>query len=106
MSEEQFDLFAGRIERDAGLRSIAKNNREWFRGAILVIHRLPRGWCGLPESIRPQIEREVGAPTHSNAYGMLISKAIRRGLLRRTGRRKPMELVSSKARMTDEYLRP
>ncbi|HEX8814324.1 MAG TPA: hypothetical protein VF753_02385 [Terriglobales bacterium] len=102
----QFDLFGGRLLRDAGLRSIARNNPEWFRGAILEIHKLPHGWRGLPEQIRPAIEQAVGAPNHPNAYGMLINRAVKRGLLRRTGRRRPMELDTSHGRWTDEYLRP
>lgn len=102
---DQFDLFGGRAGRDEGIASVAANNREWMRIAIVVVHRLPRGWLGLCEDIRPYIEDVAGRPTRPNAYGALIRECIKRGLLQRTGERRPMRWVKSHARMTDELRR-
>lgn len=102
---EQFDLFGGRLDRDAGLASIARNNEEWRRGAFLVIHKLPRGWIGLTEDIRVLIEPLYGRPNHDNAYGELIREAVERGLLVWTGRLRQCRRRDSRARQTKEYRR-
>lgn len=105
MSQIEFDLGSGRSSRDTGMERVAGNNAEWQRVAILAIHALPSGWTGLPEDIWPAIRRQYGNPTHPNIYGVIINDAQKRGLLVKTGRRRPMSKASSHARMTDEYRR-
>lgn len=103
--EPQFDLFAGLEAKRDGMDRIAKHNIPWMDQALLILHRIPRGWNGLPEEWRPTIIQLIGAPTHVNAWGKLTAMAIERGLIRRNGKRRQMQSKRSKARMTDEYER-
>lgn len=102
----EFDLGKGRCARDDGMERIAANNREWAFFAMAELHKVPSGWVGLPEDLWPVLIERLGKPTRPNIFGYLISEAERRGLLVKTGRRRPMRKRSSHARMTDEYMRP
>jgi hypothetical protein len=78
----------------------------WVDFALCAIRDLPKGWRGLPEDVRPEIEARYGAPRNPKAiYGAVTTEALKRGLWRKTGRRRPMRLDSSHGRMTDEYER-
>lgn len=74
-----------------------------MHAALLLLHRLPVGWRGLPEEFRPFVTNEIGYPTKPNAWGSLTRIAKVRGLIRPTGNRMQMRAVKSHARMTDEY---
>ena len=103
---EQYDLFQGRLDRDAGMAKVAGNNIPWQNVAMLALHRLPRGWCGRFEQTRASIVALAGWPTHPNAWCALTNHAVKVGLLR------PLdvppsasEMISNHARKAQEYER-
>lgn len=104
--EDFFDPDEGRSRKDDGMDRVWRNNAEWMTLAILCLHQLPKGWHGLPEQWRWAITKAIGAPTDPHAWGSLTNEIIRRGLVRKTGRRFPMQDPTSNHRMTDEYERP
>lgn len=106
MNGNQFDLFQGQVERDRGIEQVTQGSGRWFDHAMQVVRRLPRGWRGLAEDLRPLIEAELGPPPRStNVYGAITREAIKLGLLRPTGLRRPMRLSRSHARPSDEYVK-
>ena len=114
MTPEQFefDLPGSRAARDVGMQKVSANNRVWESAAIaLVFQNTPIGWRGLPEALRPMIERTIGPPKHHNEYGALwqrMTKSRRRGglgMFRETGNHFGMAKRSSHARDTREYER-
>lgn len=106
MSGNQFDLFQGQALRDLGIGRVTQASGRWFDHAMRVVMRLPRGWRGLSEDLRPIIEGQIGPPPKStNIYGALTREAIRLGILRPTGQRRPMRLGRSHARPSDEYVK-
>jgi hypothetical protein len=103
---KQLELFHGRLARDAGMDLVKDNNPDWFAAAMQIVIDLPPGWRGIGEDVRDTVEAKIGPPlTSSNAFGAVIAHAVKRGLLRATGRRLPMTRRASHARKSDEYVR-
>lgn len=98
-------LFDALADRDAALTQVGDNaesaNSFMSRG-LREIDRLPAGeWTG--EEVREYLTRLYVAPHHPNAWGALIAKAVRDGLLVTTGERRAMRGPRSHGRRTDVY---
>lgn len=73
--------------RDRALAQIESNNQEWadlaFTALEQMLPSLPREF--LPEAIKVRIVTQIGQPSHFNCWGSLFMKAIKRGLIEKTG---------------------
>ena len=101
----QQDLFGARVARDAALKTVEGTAESGFDRARGLISRLPPNWEGTGEDMRLHIEFMIGSPHHHNAYGALVSQAVRRGYLKKTGRYAQMKTKKSHARETPVYVR-
>jgi hypothetical protein len=87
-------------------RMLAPKTREWFRQAIVQMEVIPVGQEGTAEDFRLRLtELGVEPPAHSNNWGSLCLKAIRLGLLVKTGEMRPMKEKKSHGRSTPVYRR-
>jgi hypothetical protein len=73
--------------------------------ALGAIDIITEGQTLTGEDIRFRLMQEEIQPHHHNAWGALISAAVRKGLIRETGRWVAMRGARSKARRTPEYWR-
>ncbi len=106
----QGDLFnpdpeGSRQARDAALEQVGNNSGGFMDRALGAIDLITEGQTLTGEEIRFRLMQEKIAPHHHNAWGALISAAVRRGLIRETGRWVAMRSTKSKARRTPEYWR-
>ena len=97
-----FDAALSRQARDVGLKLVGDNSADFMPLGLMMIAKLAP-WTYTGEQIRQQLTAAGIVPHHSNAWGALINTAVRRGLLRPTGRWVPMTAISSHARKTAEY---
>jgi hypothetical protein len=83
-----FDLMAGRERRDAGMElAQAAQGTAWSVYCYGLLEGLARH---LPELHTDDLARVIEwHPAHFNAYGAVWSRAIRSGLLAKTGRSRP-----------------
>lgn len=96
------DLYTARSERNAALDKVASNAPDFMVGALASIDQLPAGeWTG--EQVRMALSHRGIVPHHHNAWGSLISTAVRRGILIDTGRYGHMTAKKSHARRTPIY---
>jgi len=102
---QQFDLFASKAARDDALAQVAGNSGTFMDDAICAIADLPKGMLLIGEDIRRLLTEEGIVPHHHNAWGALTGVALRRKLLRPTGRYRYMRDVNSHGRRTAEYVR-
>jgi hypothetical protein len=101
---EQLDIFGAKAARDAGMATVEANAGDWFPAALAYIQGLVH-WRGTGEDLRMLITPVLGPPHHRNVWGALVSQAVRRRLLIRTGERVRMYTEKSHARTTDVYVR-
>ena len=87
--------------RDDALESVRFNAGLWFDRAMVCVKTLKGTKTG--EEIRLEIEPLIGPPHHHNAYGSLISQAIKARYLTPTGVWRKMRTPKSHARRTPEY---
>ena len=104
---DDFDTPEARRDRGLALVKEASERRaNWFGRALMVIVALDRDWTGTGEDIRLDYLDHRLEPAHSaHVYGSLVSQAVKRGLLARTGERRKMRGERSNGRMTDVYRR-
>lgn len=97
-----FDPTESKARRDEGMARAALRSSDFMELALLAINLLPRGeYTG--EVIRADLLNKGIEPGHPNAWGALINAAVRRGLIRQTGRYVPMQAKKSHARATQVY---
>ena len=98
------DLTAGKAARDEGMARVEENNATWAEQFYVFVALYPRGEEVTGEDLRYAAVEEIGAPESSNAWGAAINTCIRRGYLKKTGRRTQMRDPKAHARMTDIYV--
>jgi hypothetical protein len=106
------DFLASAQARDAGIEQVTENNSDWMALALLQLEqlaRMPNGWANTEhgvtgEDLRRMLIARVGHPGHANAWGALINKAVRDGLLKATGAYRAMKEKRSHARKTPVYV--
>lgn len=86
--------------RDEGIRRVTKPNEEWMAEGIHKLSQLSGSgveWTG--EDMRMWL-REAGLsePTHHNAWGALIKKAVSKQLIADTGHTRNLKTEKSHAR--------
>lgn len=101
--DDQPDLFASLAARDAALASVSEHTQEWQDEAMAALRRLPVGFAGTGEEIGWAMG--VGSPPDPHAWGAFVNSARRAGLICRTGAWRPMQVVSSHARLTPVWRR-
>lgn len=95
----QFDLFKSRDARDKGITQVLHNNEPWSVRAIQLMARLTGEMSG--EEIRMTLMAwGLERPAHPNAWGGLMSQAIKAGIITDTGRLTQMKDEKSHARRT------
>ncbi len=100
----QIDMFAeaATAARDAALERVASGSPDWITNALNLIRLMPYGeYTG--EDVRLWLTPQIGEPHHHNATGAFIRMAIKRNLLRKTGRYTQMRTKKSHARITPVY---
>lgn len=98
----QPDLFSGIELKQRALEQVTDNSGDWMGEALTQLQRLPTGdYTG--EDVRKRLEDIGCRPHHSNAWGALVSTAIRRRVLIPTGRFTKMKDPRSHARKTEIY---
>lgn len=93
--------------KEEALEQVANNSREWMSVALTELRdgvKAALPWEFTGEDIRHWIVGRIGAPHHNNAFGALTNSALRRGLIKATGRLQPMKDPSSHARQTMVYV--
>lgn len=87
-ADSLFDLMAGRARRDAGVdAAAAAQGTQWGVYAAGLLEGLARA---LPEVHTDDLARVIEwHPAHFNAYGAVWQRALRSGLLAKTGRTRP-----------------
>ena len=99
------NLQLGLFEKDAALKQVGSHSGTFMERAMAALDALESGSVVTGEDIRFSCTEKKIAPHHPNAWGALISSAVKKGLIRETGRWVPMRDVRSKARRTPEYYR-
>ncbi len=98
-------LFSGELLRDEGIAKVSDNNEKWLRRCVWSIEQSI--WLGdgtfTGEDVRFYLNREVGCPAHSNAWGALINTLVRRKIIKPTGEYRAMRDQNSHARKTPVY---
>ncbi len=95
-------LFSGELLRDEALEQVSHHNVAWMELCILEVgHFIADKFTG--EDLRFFLNRQVGCPAHSNAWGALINTLVRRKIIRPTGEYRAMRDDSSHARKTAVY---
>lgn len=102
---DMFILEPAKEQKNLAIKQVAINAGDWMDQALAAMRFLSkrREWTG--EDIRLTLVPIVGHPHHHNAYGALISRAIREKLIIPTGRYVPMKTGKSHARKTPVYRR-
>jgi hypothetical protein len=98
-----FDYAGSSLLKQRALTQVGRP--KFISDGLLFIEQLPVGGEYSGEDIRRLAIAEDIVPHHHNAWGALISQAIRRRLLKVTGKRKPLTAVKGHARKTDVYVR-
>jgi hypothetical protein len=101
----EFNLTLADAAKRAALNLVTK--KEWADEARFFLLTLPPGWEGTGEDIRRFLVEDMSLdpPHHHNAWGGLISGALRRGTITGTGKYRKMTSVRSHARKTEVYRR-
>ena len=100
----QLDMFTTATEaRDAALAQVAANASDWMTEARSVLNHCPLRGQVTGGDIRLWVTEIVGHPHHHNAWGALISWAIKRNILVPTGASVAMKTPKSHARKTPTY---
>jgi hypothetical protein len=104
MQQVEMSLVIGRAERDKGIAKTTTVNSHWMDWALtqLPLMKLDDYIVVTGEQIRMWLETRPGSihPTSPHAWGALTSHAIKRGILRDTGRVCHMKAIKSHARRT------
>jgi hypothetical protein len=110
MASEQLSLELERKARDRGQSRVSIKNPDWTVAAVtqarwLRAVALGKGDLGdfLGEDLRLVIGAEIGQPTHPNAWGALIMRLAKEGLIEKTGAYRQMRSKGSHARATPAY---
>jgi len=90
--------------RDEGIHLISGNSKSWQERALDVVRSMPDGEM-MGEDIHKKVEVAIGDPHHPNAYGALIMKAIRAGVIVRTGEYRKSSRPSAHARANPVYIK-
>ena len=108
MEADLVDLMTSRSERNKGIQKVSLNNDDFMTRALAYIR-----WRGLVplhskeeftgEQIRQWMQFEYIVPAHPNAWGALISTAVKRKLIVPTGSYTQMRSKTSHARKTAVY---
>jgi hypothetical protein len=85
-----------------GIKRVLSNNEAWGKAALETIKALPVGWTGTGEDIRALVAEK---PSHPNAWGGLINRALAADLIYPTGDYRPMKSKASHGRRTPVYER-
>ena len=102
---ETYDLLKGMSEREINITKVLSNSGTFMTQAMAIIASLPPGeYTG--EDFTRACQSNGVIPHRSNAFGALILKAIRRGMIIKTGRIGSMKRVSSHAHNTPIYIKP
>tara|TARA_R110000824_G_scaffold106438_3_gene251503 strand:+ start:5606 stop:5983 length:378 start_codon:yes stop_codon:yes gene_type:complete len=106
MADDLFEADSAKSLRDEGLLTVYQNAKPWFDAAFKALLEMRSDPC-LPtftgEDLRLQIRKKIGNPHHHNAWGALIMKAVRRGVIINTGKYVSMTAPSSHARRNPVY---
>jgi len=97
-------LQLGIVLRDEGIEQVEDNSRSWQERAFDVVQSIPSGIL-MGEDIHRKVASSIGEPHHPNSYGALIMRAIKSGLLVKTGEYKHSSRPSAHARVNPVYLK-
>ena len=99
---DQLSLFDARELRDQKLQQVSDNSGSFAKDGLIKIAQLPSGeYTG--ERIRFILSEQGIIPHISNAWGALIHAALRKNLLRKTGKISYMRSKRSHAHNTPIY---
>jgi truncated hemoglobin YjbI len=104
MHDDLFDAVEARARRDTGLKRVGNNAHEFMEAGLAAIARLPKGLEYTGERIRALLLHQGIVPHHHNAWGALITVALKGGYLHSTGRYEAMQAKKSHARKTQVYV--
>ncbi len=100
-------LFSGELLRDEAIAKVSGHNDAWMERCIMEMKwpfsEMLKGTTFTGEDIRFYLNRTVGCPAHSNAWGALVSTLIKRKIIKPTGEYRAMRDQSSHARRTPVY---
>ena len=103
---EQLTFDQALEKRNAVLDDVADRNASWLRQAAAEMARIADGAEGTGEHFRKVLlDRGVPAPQRPHAWGALINTMTKRGVLVRTGDRRPMLDPKAHGRSTDVYVK-
>lgn len=98
-----FDAVRSREKKDEGITEAAVANIGWLGAALLLLEKLDLHEV-TGEGLRLWLlEKKLPHPSKPNAWGAMTQHAIRKRLIRPSGRWEPMRDVRSHARQTPVY---
>lgn len=99
--EMQIDLFKSRKRRDAGIAQTSERNSMFLGAAMDVLLLLRERKTITGEQLRYEVASRVNLqPTSPHVWGAIIRTAVKRGVLKDSGRTGQMQDVKSHARRT------
>jgi hypothetical protein len=101
-SKRQYDLFAARKRRDAGMDAASSRSPSFVDDVLAFVLTLPIGWIGTGEDIRRLSGLE---PHHPNVWGATLNHIGRKGVISKTGRYVQPKDTKSNASVVKEYIR-
>ncbi len=106
MITDLFEADVAKELRDEGLLTVYQKAKPWSDTAFKALLDLRSGndlstFTG--EDLRLRIAKKIGNPHHPNAWGALIMKAVKRGIIINTGKYVSMRKPSSHARRNPVY---
>ncbi len=93
----QFDLFSGRGDRDAGMAR-ADRDEQWASTTYQMIVRLAKQQAEV--HVDDVLQVVLSEPPHFNSWGSVWMRAIRNGVLEKTGR---MRQTADRKKHAHEY---
>lgn len=105
----QANLFDARQARDEGIAKTASKNESWLERAISMLPAMKKEYSYVTgvtgEAVRVwMLAHGLPHPSSQHAWGMLMRVAMKRGLIRDTGRQTQMITERSHARRTPLWL--
>lgn len=78
--------------------------QNWYDAVLRLISHYPSGTLFTSDRLRVEaMENKLPDPSHPNAWGSVITRAIKHGLVSKTGRYLPTGVPSSHGRIVAEW---
>lgn len=102
MEHDLFSYAEAKAARDKGIAKVTERSESWQEKAVALLHAYPEDQA-ISEELRVWLSDRIGEPHHHNATGAMIKRAIRHGVIERTGQWRKCRTKKSHARESPVY---